>query len=130
MAEAILEKEVCANCGVEVRPDTQFCYNCGKSVMAQSSDGAAKVDSVSPEENESLADLEKALAASRPVLDDSKSKLETAAAERRRARVGHRKPLEIVWDRPGTDANRIYLLVVLLIFVFVVATVFVTVFWK
>lgn len=32
MAETLVEKKVCAECGVDVRPQTSFCYNCGKSV--------------------------------------------------------------------------------------------------
>lgn len=32
MAETLVEKKVCGECGVDVRPQTQFCYNCGKSV--------------------------------------------------------------------------------------------------
>jgi hypothetical protein len=32
MAETLAEKKVCRECGAEVRPQTSFCYNCGKSV--------------------------------------------------------------------------------------------------
>ena len=32
MAETLVEKKVCGECGAEVRPQTSFCYNCGKSV--------------------------------------------------------------------------------------------------
>jgi hypothetical protein len=32
MAETLVEKKVCRECGAEVRPQTSFCYNCGKSV--------------------------------------------------------------------------------------------------
>lgn len=130
MAKAIVEKQVCVNCGADVRPDTEFCYNCGKSVAAKVTEDGNKNEVSSAEPNESLVDLEKALAASRPVAGDSKSKREAAAAERRRARVGKRKPIEIAWEPPGMGANRIYLLVVLLIFVLVLATVFLTVFSK
>jgi hypothetical protein len=32
MAETLVEKNVCGECGAEVRPQTAFCYNCGKPV--------------------------------------------------------------------------------------------------
>lgn len=32
MEETSVEKRVCKECGVDVRPDTAFCYNCGRSV--------------------------------------------------------------------------------------------------
>jgi hypothetical protein len=116
MAEEIVEKPVCGNCGADVRPDTQFCYNCGKSV----SEGG----------NESLADLEKALAASRVNAGDSKAKLELAAAERRRARITSRKPPEVVWEAPTDGSNRLYFLIALMIFVLAVGIVLLTVFFK
>lgn len=131
MAEAILKKEVCQNCGMDVRPDTQFCYNCGKSVSLPEVDSNNEKTDVDLEEKDaSLADLEMALAASRLAANDSKSKIEAAAAERRRARTGHRKPLEVVWDRANNDSSWVYLFTVGLIFVLVLLTVLVTVVWK
>lgn len=35
MAETLVEKRVCGECGVDVRPNTAFCYNCGKSVSLE-----------------------------------------------------------------------------------------------
>jgi hypothetical protein len=32
MAETLVEKNVCKECGADVRPQTAFCYNCGKPV--------------------------------------------------------------------------------------------------
>ncbi len=32
MAEKVLEKPICDACGVEVRPQSMFCYNCGGAV--------------------------------------------------------------------------------------------------
>lgn len=31
----MVEKKVCGGCGVDVRPNTAFCYNCGKSVSLE-----------------------------------------------------------------------------------------------
>lgn len=41
MAETLVEKKVCAECGVDVRPQTSFCYNCGKSVTETPDRGPA-----------------------------------------------------------------------------------------
>lgn len=46
MEETLVEKKVCKECGVDVRPDTAFCYNCGKSVT-ETPDGPAATDEVS-----------------------------------------------------------------------------------
>lgn len=32
MPKAILEKELCSTCGVDVREGSQFCYNCGEAI--------------------------------------------------------------------------------------------------
>ncbi len=32
MAEKVLENFVCENCGVDIRPQSMFCYNCGGAV--------------------------------------------------------------------------------------------------
>lgn len=34
MAEKIVEKQFCGKCGVDVRPNTLFCYNCGSQVAS------------------------------------------------------------------------------------------------
>ena len=33
MAETLVEKNVCRECGAAVRPQTAFCYNCGKPIQ-------------------------------------------------------------------------------------------------
>jgi hypothetical protein len=45
MAETLVEKNVCGECGAEVRPQTAFCYNCGKPV--QQIDEAGKIGETS-----------------------------------------------------------------------------------
>lgn len=40
MAEKlVLEKQVCADCGADVRPQALFCYNCGAAVASEISSG-------------------------------------------------------------------------------------------
>ncbi len=35
MTELAVEKELCAECGADVRPDAQFCYNCGGAINTE-----------------------------------------------------------------------------------------------
>ncbi len=136
MALARVKDELCGNCGVDVRPDTQFCYNCGKPVVvrlgmaAQPEPQSATVEKKRPDENESLKDLERALGAEFPPPDEPKSKRDAAAAERRMARRGSRKQVEVKWEAVPEEANRVYYLVGILIFVGVAGLVFFTVFMK
>jgi predicted amidophosphoribosyltransferase len=34
MAEILVEKQICASCGANVRPGALFCYNCGGAVSS------------------------------------------------------------------------------------------------
>lgn len=116
MVEAALEKETCSKCGVDVRENTAFCYNCGNKVAAE-----PKVDSSSNGDGPKMP----AIAAAKGSDD---KKLSLAAEERRKARVSQRKSNEYVWE-PGGDF-RITFLVAILITVVAAAIVFLTVFWK
>lgn len=125
MVEAVLEKVVCAACGVDVREGTQFCYSCGKPVSNGLAPAAATLDEevlvddpVSERSPETADDSEKA------------DKLAVAAAERKKSRLGQRKPKKVVWEEPSPASNRIFILVSLLITVVAAALVFLMVFVK
>lgn len=118
MAETVVEKEVCGKCGVDVRENTQFCYNCGgKVTLVREADAAS---------NDDVATTTVAAKAEKVASDDKK--LSRAADKRRKARVSQRKSNEYAWE-PGRDF-RLTFLVAVLITVAVAATVFLTVFWK
>ena len=120
MAESVLEKNaVCVECGSEVREGTQFCYACGKPVATESSDEAvieAEETVAATENNDSMT--------------ERSEKLASAAARRKKSRSGQRKPKRVVWEEPGESANRLFMLLCLLIFVIAVGVVFLTVFIK
>ena len=119
MAETVSDINLCMHCGADVRPDTQFCYNCGKSV--EKAEAGNVSDGKGVETNESLLALEKALAESRPA-SNPKAKLESAAAERRRARGVARKPIEIAWD--PSEPGLVYFITAAVIFIVVAVVVF------
>ncbi len=73
--------------------------------------------------NESLAQLERALAASRTE-GAAKANLGLAAGQRKRARSGNRKPLEVVWE--PADSSVIYFIAVALLFILAFVVVYLT----
>ena len=134
MPEATLESEICESCGADVRPGTEFCYNCGKSLGAEAPVAQDQTEesngSNDNESRASLEDLETALAAEFPPTVEAKSRMESAAAARRRARKVFRKVPETVWEPAPEGLGRLYLLVAILIFIAAAAVVMVTVIWK
>lgn len=123
MAEAVLEKEVCDGCGVDVREGTMFCYNCGARVAGE--DTPADVS----EQTEADA-LEVALDASNNGHSpDESDKLAAAATERKRARVAHRKTAEYVWEPTTGEGAGLTLVIAILIAVFALVVVLLMVNW-
>ena len=112
MSEAILEKAVCVNCGEDVREGTSFCYNCGKKIAVD------PVDTVEASTEPTRAENDI------PVGEQ----LTRAAEQRRKARVGQRKPKEYVWE-PNED-SRFVLLSTVVIAILALVVVLLMVFWK
>ena len=94
MMTETIEKIVCATCGVDIRENTQFCYNCGSKlevVAPLDTNGAAVVVDNTKAALDDLADkLSNG--------DSEEDKLAKAATERKKARVTHRKRLEYKWE--------------------------------
>lgn len=126
MDTTIVEKENCAACGVEVRENTQFCYNCGAPVNAS---GAACVvesaDELSPESKAALDDLSEKLSSG-----SDAEKMAKAASERKQARVSRKRSAEFRWDHDNSEGGRFAILVSILIALFTAAAVYYTVFWR
>lgn len=123
MAEAILEKAVCFSCGADVREGTQFCYNCGKPIT----NGLALNESDSFDTDLEKVDISE-LRSEKNEKDDKADKLAAAASERKRSRVGQRKPKKVVWEEPEPMSNRIFVLVCILIAVIAALIVFLMLF--
>ncbi|MBP7415401.1 MAG: zinc ribbon domain-containing protein [Pyrinomonadaceae bacterium] len=115
MAEVVLKKEVCSKCGVDVRENTLFCYNCGNQVAKEPND-------------EAVSNGDGSVTAKAVTKAADEKKRSRAAEERRKARVSQRRSNEYVWE-PGGDF-RLTFLIAVLITVAVAAAVFLTVYWK
>lgn len=137
MSDVVVEERTCGTCGAAVRPDTQFCYNCGGSLSLDTSgqpDGQsdkAVEDVVQPIQMpmEPLDGYAEGLVSTNgetatPATVAGEPKLRSAASLRRRAKASERKPVEIVWEpaENGANARFIAATVIFLIFAaFVVA---------
>ncbi len=120
--QKLLEK--CAECGVDVREGTAFCYNCGKSVVEEIKDDPVAEQDAVPEADETVDENAKLDEA------DSSARRASAALERKRSRVGTKKKTKVVWETPGPSADRIYFLLSVLLFVIALAVVAFTTFLK
>lgn len=131
MPKVKVKKNVCGDCGVDIREGTVFCYNCGSRVAGD--DAAAETNlnggdkGVDAETQAALDDL-----AERLKIEDAPDdgQLARAAAQRRKARVTSRKPKEFTWEPADDSSDRIVFLPALLIAVIAAAVVAVTVLWK
>lgn len=120
MAEIVRKNHaVCLECGADVRDGTQFCYACGKPVLKDATPDAV-VEAEDPSEAKETIDSK----------TEKSEKLASAAAERKKSRIGQRKPKQVVWEEPGASSTRIYALLCVLIFVLSAGVVFLTVFIK
>ncbi|MBE7516289.1 MAG: zinc ribbon domain-containing protein [Chloracidobacterium sp.] len=100
MEGTVPEKEKCSKCGVDIRENTMFCYNCGTSIEK----AEAEVAAPAPAEGDTSAPPEETESPKAPV------------SEKKRTRAGRRMPTKVVWDVPGRNADRLYLLICFVIF--------------
>lgn len=136
MTEVVLEKDICENCGVDVREGTAFCYNCGVPVSDLKSDEAEpSLDEVPAVEGPDVDAKTKAaledLAEKLKFDEVEDKKLAKAAAERRKARVSQRKTSrEFTWESTDESPGISLLLATLLIAILAALIVLFTVIWK
>ncbi len=127
MVEAVAEKKVCVKCGVDVRENTAFCYNCGQSVLPPVGEAVASNGEVT--EDMARAALDD-LAAKFKIDEEEDGRLAKAAAERRKARVSNRKRVQYEWQPADESPNFVFILFTALIVVVAAFAVALMVFWK
>lgn len=147
MAETTVQQKVCKACGVDIRPNSSFCYNCGSSISAEKN-GNTEVSDVwlrenIAEEKPQVEKVEKKEAESvKPnvVLKESESekaaalsedgKLKSAAAMRRKAKSYQQKQVEIVWEEAENSSNVKLIIAAILLLIFAVAVVLIAFYLK
>jgi hypothetical protein len=110
--DTAVKTQQCPKCGADVRPDSQFCYNCGGPLVAEevlSENGAPPAHKAKTANSTTPA----------PGL--------RSARDIRRERTFKRKPREIVWE-PIADSGREGLLLMITgaIVLFTVVVIFLT----
>lgn len=110
MAEIKTEKQICRTCGVDVRPDTLFCYNCGSAV----GNFPTVKDKLLEEEQFAGRESEKISAAAK------ETKLTSAASLRQKKNSAPKKTVEVVWEEPQSASNVWFLVVAFLLTIFAV----------
>jgi hypothetical protein len=122
MEDVAVENPVCAACGAEVRPDTQYCYNCGTAV-SETAGGEMTV----AETTEGPAKL---APAAKEILPGSMPRLETAAAMRQRPKSSQRKTVEIIWERPEDGVSSTFIIASLALLLFAVVAVSLSLYFR
>lgn len=130
MPEATIDKAVCAECGVDVRENTVFCYNCGSPVAelpAETiSDSNGAVSEVDDETQAALDELAEKLKFD----EEADNKLAKAAAERKKARSSQRRSNEFTWEPAVGSSGSLIILIAILVTALAVGIVFLTVLWR
>jgi hypothetical protein len=141
MPEVLVDERTCAACGVGVRPESQYCYNCGEEIDGEVSGADRPI-----ERPDLAAETEKPILMptfeskdSAPVsrvsntADGAKEKanepLEPASSLRRRTRVMERKPLEIVWE-PAGGPNVVLIISTILLVIFAAVVITLALYYR
>ena len=142
MSDPTIEKEVCKECGVEARENTQFCYNCGtpRTDLDSEQHDPAPLTKDESDTNESLNGAVSE-AGTNAALDELTNKLKAdelgngeklaqAAEKRRKARVVRRQPKQYTWE-PAEELSAVTVMVLSLVIAMITAViVLITIFWK
>jgi hypothetical protein len=137
MPDVRVDEQICSACGVGVRPDTQYCYNCGESLETRNRDVACDASSVQSENGSDEA--------AKPVLipnitskdsvpesgrnrettttSAASQPLQSASSLRRGTRGMERKPVEVVWERAGSGSNIMLIVATILLVLFSAAVI-------
>lgn len=129
MAETLVKNKVCNACGVDVRPGSLFCYNCGSGVSAAASEKSAEKTLIENNLFSENTDDDKKLAAvveedksgtqnNGKITADEKPKLKSAASMRRKPKTIQRKRVEVVWEEPESVSNYWFILIAFLLTLF------------
>lgn len=144
MAETTVQQKVCKACGVDVRPNSLFCYNCGKSVSVEKNgndeisdvwlrENIAEETDETVEEAKEAAENETEIVKPNIVLKESESekaaakheegKLKSASAMRQKAKSHQQKKVEIIWEDAEEVSNTKLILAAILFLIFAGALV-------
>jgi hypothetical protein len=127
MAEVKVENRVCAGCGVDVRPDTQFCYNCGTSVEIPAEERAEAAEQFQRVDDHpvSLNGHADPTGDRRPAPPEYRS-----AAGLRRSRKEARKPIPAAWEPGNESVEKTFIIATIVLLGFAVTAIFLMLYFK
>lgn len=148
MTETAVKNKVCRHCGADVRPDTQFCYNCGGSLAPETGNGAKDSQPNAESNNDYIpkpttklepletadASVSKPAIAEEPKIEkESKTEepqLQSAATMRRKSKIVEPKQVEVIWEEHENAPNLWFILAALLLTAFAAAIYYVAAYLK
>ena len=98
MPKTKVKKDICEECGVDVRENTAFCYNCGSRVAELPVEQAPDTNGAGPKVDLETQAALKDLAEKFKIDEEADNKLARAAAERKKARISQRRSNEYTWE--------------------------------
>lgn len=101
MAETATKIDVCEICGVGVRPDSAFCYNCGGNIK---SDGPVTETSAEKNDDEMEVAAHESNGNASPEIAPARIKNRDRNRSTRSRAVTERKPVKMSWE-PRADIS-------------------------
>ncbi len=124
MAETSVKNETCQHCGADVRLNSQFCYNCGGSVTAETGfKDLPHVESNNGDASKQTSKLELAEPSESPILEPTIQEepvLKSAATMRRKSKVIEPKKVEVIWEEHENASGGWFILAALVLTLFAV----------
>lgn len=129
MTETSVKNPTCRHCGADVRPDTQFCYNCGGAIAPEAESVLKEenavnsllrentVESVNGDSSKQTNKLDIADVTGKPI-EKPEVELKSAASMRRKAKVFQPKKVEVIWEEHENAPNARYILVAVMLTIF------------
>ena len=142
MALTLVQNKVCNACGADVRPNSLFCYNCGKSIVEKTSEenlikaetSEEKVFEEKETANSELIDNQAVAAvdteAPEKTIIQEQAKLKSAAGLRRKPKSVQNRTIEVVWEEHENAPNVWFLSVAIFIMILVGTILFLAMYLK
>ncbi len=134
MAETSVKNEICRHCGANVRPNSEFCYNCGGQLAAETNlrNVPETIESVNGDAVKPTAKLEIENAAKPPlsVTTAEESKLKSAASMRRKSKIYQPKRVEVIWEEHENAPNGWFILAAIVLTLFAVGVFYLAAYLK
>lgn len=113
MAEVTVKQKICSKCGVDVRPNTQFCYNCGNALITENIEFA---NGSYPTVRDKLLEEDQTLTEN--VAKPHREKMKSAASLKKSAKSAEVKQVKVVWEEQDDSPNLWFLIVTILLTLF------------